>query len=68
MMTDKTTIRIVVGALALAVLAGLGIMGALALLDHPIPDQLDRLVTVLSGGLIGVLASTRSTLEEPDGH
>lgn len=62
-MTDRFTIRAVVLALAVGVIVGLGLMGWLASTQTPIPDSLDRLVFLLAGGLVGVLASTRSSDE-----
>lgn len=60
-MTDRFTVRVVVATLAASVLGGLAAMAYLAMTQTPIPDQLDRLVNFLAGGLAGVLVSTRST-------
>lgn len=62
-MTDRATVRIVVAALATGVILGLVAMAYLAATQTPIPDPLDRLTNLLAGGLIGVLASTRSTAD-----
>lgn len=64
-MTDRLTVRVVVAALALGVLAGLALIGWLASTQTPIPDALDRLTNLLAGGLIGVLASTRTSVDDP---
>ena len=63
-MTDRFTIRVVVFALAFAVLGGLAALAYLSFTGTMIPDQLDRLVTFLAGALTSVLATTRSTGED----
>lgn len=66
MNTDKFNIRVVVVALAVGVLGGLAALSYLAFTSTAIPDQLDRLITFLAGGLTTVLVSTKtSTPEEP---
>lgn len=59
-MTDKFNVRVVVVALAVCVILGLSFMGVLAFVEKSIPDQFDRLVTFLAGGLTAVLVSTKS--------
>lgn len=59
-MTDRLTVRMVVAALAIAVITGICFMGYLSVIEKPIPDPLDRTITLLAGGLIAVLSSTRS--------
>lgn len=63
--TDPFNVRVVVIALAAAVLVGLAFMGFLAVLEKPIPDPFDRLVTFLAGGLTAVLVSTKVGVEQP---
>lgn len=60
-MTDRFTVRVVVCVLGIGVLGGLAALAWLAFTGTPIPDQLDRLITFLAGGLASVLATTRST-------
>lgn len=63
MSSDHFSVRVVVVALAVSTLGGLGVIAALAVMEQPIPDQLDRLVTLLAGALIGILARTSSSPE-----
>lgn len=65
-MTDRFTVRTVVVTLAACVAGGVATMAFLALTQTPVPDQFDRLVTLLAGGLIGMLVSTRSTGADGD--
>jgi hypothetical protein len=57
--TDSRIPLIVVITLAVGVVAGLGSMAYMAMTQTAIPDQFDRLVTFLAGGLTGILATTR---------
>jgi hypothetical protein len=59
--SDTFAVRVVVVVLGVGVLLGLGTMAILAVMETPIPDQLDRLVTLMGGALIGVLAKTSTT-------
>lgn len=59
-MTDRFTVRVVVCVLGIGVIGGLAALAFLASTQTPIPDQLDRLITFLAGGLASVLATTRS--------
>lgn len=63
-MTDRFNVRVVVVALAVCVTTGLAIMGLLSFVEKPIPDQFDRLVTFLAGGLTAVLVSTKGGSED----
>lgn len=58
MSTDRLTVRVVVGTLALVVVGGVAVMALLATTHTAIPDQLDRLVSLCAGGLIALLAKT----------
>lgn len=60
MNTDRFNVRVVVVALAIGVLGGLAALSYLAFTGTVIPDQLDRLITFLAGGLTTVLVSTKS--------
>lgn len=62
-MTDKFTVRVVVLALAIAVLGGLAALAYLSFTGTVIPDQLDRLVTFLAGAMTSVLV--RTSHDEP---
>jgi hypothetical protein len=64
-LTDRFTVRVVVCVLGIGVLGGLAALAYLAMTQTAIPDQLDRLITFLAGGLASVLATTRSSGEEP---
>lgn len=61
MSTDRFNVRVVVVALAIGVLGGLAALSYLAFTGTAIPDQLDRLITFLAGGLTTVLVSTKSS-------
>jgi hypothetical protein len=63
--TDRFIPRVVVVGLALSVLFGMALMGYLASTQTPIPDSFDRLVFLLAGGFVGILASTKSGDKEP---
>lgn len=65
-MTDRFVVRVVVIALAVSVLAGLFGLMYLAITERAIPDQLDRLITFMAGGLVGLLVRTTSD-DGPDG-
>lgn len=78
MNTDRLTIRTVVITLAGVVLGGVGSMVFLTAIHIPIPDQLDRVVSLALGGIVGLLAKTSSSdtpppivntpiVNEPDG-
>jgi hypothetical protein len=62
-MSDRLVIRLVVVALAASVVGGVMWEGFLASTSTAIPDQFDRLVNLLAGGLIAILAQTRSSNE-----
>jgi hypothetical protein len=55
-MTDKFPTRVVVVALALVVVGGLGAVVFLASTQTPIPDAMDRLVFTALGSLGTILA------------
>lgn len=57
---DRWVVRIVVASMSVTALGALVLMGFLALTHTPIPDQIDRAFTFSFGGLVGVLATTRS--------
>lgn len=61
MTSDHFAVRVVVVTIAAGALIGLAAVGYLATTGTTIPDQLDRLVTLFAGALIGVLARTSST-------
>lgn len=62
-MTDHRIPFVVVITLSVGVLIGLGSMAFMAMTQTAIPDQFDRLVTFLAGGLAGILATTRGAEE-----
>jgi hypothetical protein len=62
--SDGFAIRVVVVTLAVATIFGMGLTGYLAVHDSAIPDQLDRLITLMAGGLLGILSRTSSGATE----
>jgi hypothetical protein len=54
-MPDRLLARIVVSALALVTLIGLGLLGWLAVIEKPIPDGLIAIPTAALGALGGLL-------------
>ena len=60
MTSDHFAVRVVVVTIAAGAIIGLVAVGYLATTGTTIPDQLDRLVTLFAGALIGVLARTSS--------
>lgn len=58
-MTDHRIPLIVVVTLSIGVLVGLASMAYMAMTQTAVPDQFDRLVTFLAGGMTGILATTR---------
>jgi hypothetical protein len=63
--TDRFTVRVVVLALAICVVIGVGGFLYLSSTQTPIPDQFDRLVTFLAGGLVGMLVRTGTDEPQP---
>lgn len=61
MTSDHFAVRVIVATIALGSILGLGAVAYLAITGTAIPDQLDRLVTLFAGAVIGVLARTSST-------
>lgn len=61
MTSDHFAVRVVVVTISAGAILGLVAVGYLATTGTAIPDQLDRLVTLFAGALIGVLARTSST-------
>lgn len=61
MSSDHFAVRVVVVTIAAGALLGLAAVGYLSTTGTAIPDQLDRLVTLFAGALIGVLARTSSS-------
>jgi hypothetical protein len=61
MTSDHFAVRVIVATIAAGALMGVGIVGYLSITGTPIPDQLDRLVTLFAGAVIGVLARTSSS-------
>jgi hypothetical protein len=59
--SDHFAVRVVTGALAIAALSGIGLMGYMAASEIPIPDQFDRVVTLVVGALIALLSRTSSS-------
>lgn len=57
-MTDRFPTRVVVVALAIVVVGGLGAVTWLASTQTPIPDALDRLVFTALGSIGALLAKT----------
>lgn len=60
MTSDHFAVRVVVVTLAVATLVGLCLTGYLSATEKAIPDQLDRLITLMAGGLLGILSRTSS--------
>jgi hypothetical protein len=65
-MTSKTTVLAVVISLALTLLLCIGGVIVLSLDGKEAPTALELTATAALGGLIGMLASTRSTLGKND--
>lgn len=59
--SDSFAVHVVVVTIAAGAVIGLIVVGYLATTGTAIPDQLDRLVTLFAGALIGVLARTSSS-------
>lgn len=66
MKQDLFPTRVVVIALALVVVGGLGSIVFLASTQTPIPDALDRLVFSALGAISALLVSTRGTTGEEE--
>lgn len=60
MSSDNFAVRVVVCTLSVATVVGIGLIGYLATTGTTIPDQLDRLITLMAGGLLGILSRTSS--------
>lgn len=60
MTSDHFAVRVVVCTLAIATVIGICLTGYLATTGTAIPDQLDRLITLMAGGLLGILSRTSS--------
>jgi len=65
MKSDLFPTRVVVVALALVVVGGLGAIVFLASTQTPIPDALDRLVFSALGAIGALLAKTSGTVADP---
>jgi hypothetical protein len=65
MRTDLFPTRVVVVALAVVVVGGLGAVVFLAAVQTPIPDALDRLIFSALGALSALLAKTTATVPDP---
>lgn len=58
--SDDFAIKAVVVTLAILSVGGFLSIAYLAIIDAPIPDQLDRLVAGSLAALVGILAATRT--------
>lgn len=65
-MTTQRNVTIVLVVLGAIAIIGLGLMGACALLDKPVPEAITAATTTAIGAEAGMLVSTRSTLGERD--
>lgn len=68
-MTDKGVVQAVINYIGTGLIACIVVLGAVLILDqHPDPvvfTALAAVTTTLAGGLVGLLASTRSSLPNP---
>lgn len=65
MTSDHWSVRVVVGTICVCAVLGVVAVSYLAITGTTIPDQLDRLITLFAGGVLGVLARTSSGPDDP---